>query len=137
MVLAMETEKQTPPVVGGPCQYKQYQGTATIISIYKKEMAKKARDSPYGGPFYQRYKVMFSFSPDQEIEEAWAQVEGRQFLLMLNNSHYPGPKFLEKYGIKQGKTFDCYLKVITKGTCTPVLIEFPTINLSDYFENEN
>jgi len=53
---------------------------------------------------------------------------------MLKNSGYPGPKFLEKYGIEAGKSFECHLKVIVKGTCTPILFEFPTIDLRDYFE---
>ncbi len=52
-----------------------------------------------------------------------------------NPPSYPGPQFLEKYGIGVGKVFDCYLKVIIKGTCTPMLFEFPSIRLDDYFEN--
>jgi hypothetical protein len=134
IALALATEKPRH-VVGGPCEYRQYQGKATIVSIRKREVSKKERASLDERPCHQRYEVKFSFSPDEEIEEAYAQVEGRHYPLTLTNSSYPGPDFLEKYGIELGKTFDCYLKVITKGSCTPLLFEFPGIDLSDYFES--
>jgi len=109
-------------VVGGSCQYKKYKGRAEIISITKKGVP----DS---------YEVKFSFHSDQEIKETFAQTKGREFPLMLSNFSHPGPKFLEKYGIEVGRVFDCYLNVITKGTCTPIIFEFPSINLDDYIEN--
>lgn len=114
-------------LVGGQCEYKVYEGRAKIISI-----AKRSESDNYP---YERYEVKFIFTPDHEIKEAYAQTEGKEFLLLLTNSSYPGPKFLEKYSIKTGKVFACYLKVIIKGTCTPVLFEFPDIKLDDYFEN--
>ncbi|MDH5767867.1 MAG: hypothetical protein OEZ31_02750 [Nitrospirota bacterium] len=109
-------------VIGGPCEYTQYKGHAKIVSITKINE-------------HERYEVKFLFVPDQEIKESYAQTEGKEFLLMLRNFSYPGPQFLEKYGIGVGKVFDCYLKVIIKGTCTPMLFEFPSIRLDDYFEN--
>ena len=125
----LAAEKSAPRVVGGPCEYKQYKGQATITSIRKKELPEN-----YGGPSYESYEVKFSFFSEKEIKEAHGQVKGREYILMLTNSWYPGPKFLEKYRIKAGKSFECYLKVIIRGTCTPVLFDFPTIDLSDYFE---
>lgn len=125
----LAAEKSAPRIVGGPCEYKQYKGQATITSIRKKEMPEN-----YGGPSYESYEVKFSFSPEEEIEEAHGQVNQREYILMLTNSWHPGPKFLEKYRIKVGKSFECYLKVIVRGTCTPVLFDFPTIDLGDYFE---
>ena len=125
----LAAEKSAPRVVGGPCEYKQYKGQATITSIRKKELPEN-----YGGPSYESYEVKFSFFSEKEIKEAHGQVKGREYILMLTNSWYPGPKFLEKYRIKVGKSFECYLKVIIRGTCTLVLFYFPTIDLSDYFE---
>jgi len=131
-VSALESLKKdsTSRVVGGPCEYKEYKGTARIISIRHKTMPKT-----HGGFSYEPYEVKFSFHPDERIEESFAQVEGREYTLMLNNSWYPGPKFLHKYGIEVGAYFDCGLNVITKGSCTPIIFDFPDINLSDYFEN--
>lgn len=110
-------------VFGGQCEYKKYEGQARIISVRKKELPNES------------YEVKFCFHTDEIIVEAYGQVEGKEYLLLLDNSSYPGAKFLKKYGIEKGKYFDCYLKVITRGTCTPVLFYFPTIDLSDYSEN--
>ena len=118
-------------VVGGPCEYKAYRGHAKIVSIHEKELPPKV-----GVPSNVVYEVKFSFTPHEEIKERYGQVEGKEYLLLLANSSYPGPGFLKKYGIKAGKSFECYLKVITRGTCTPVLFDFPTIDLGDYFESE-
>jgi len=115
------------PLVGGQCEYKQYEGTAEIISMTK--IARSIHDP------HERDEVKFKFVPYKRIEETFARTEGREFLLMLSNSSYPGQRFLEKYGIEVGKVFDCHLKVITKGTCTPVLFEFPSIKLDDYSVN--
>ena len=127
-VVDSAAEKSAPRVVGGPCEYRQYKGRAMIVSVRKKEMCKN-----YGEPSV-KYEVKYSFFSEEEIEETYGQVEGREYILMLTNSRYPGPEFLEKYGIEAGKSFECYLKVITRGTCTPVLFDFPTIDLGDCFE---
>ena len=119
---------RSPRVLGGPCDYKTYKGHATITHIAKKEIHRVSE------PPYQSYEVKFIFSPDEGIDEPHGRIEGREYILMLTNSRYPGPKFLEKYGIEAGKSFECHLNVIVRGTCTPILIEFPTIDLRDYFE---
>jgi hypothetical protein len=124
-----ETKISAIKTGGGPCEYKIYEGTAHIISVRKKETPKG-----YGGPSYESYEVMFVFSTDEEIQELHGKTEGKKYSMQLTNSWYLGPKFLEKYGIEEGKVFDCRLKVILKGTCTPVVFHFPDIDLSDYFE---
>ena len=113
--------------MGGSCEYRQYNGHARIVSITVKSEAHN--DS------HETYRVKFAFTSDQEIQESFAQTDGKEFVLLLNNSNYPGPRFLEKYDIQVGEVFDCLMKVIVKGVCTPVIFEFPTIKLDDYFEN--
>ena len=53
------------------------------------------------------------------------------------NSWYPGPRFLERYGIAAGKSFACTLNVISQGTCTPAVFDFQGIDRADYFESEH
>ncbi len=126
-----ESDAPPPPRTGGgPCEYKTYSGTAKIISTRIKELPK---GTP--GPSHESYEVKFLFFPDERIDEAYAQVEGKPQLLTLANSWCPGPRFLQKYGIAEGKTFDCRLKVITHGVCTPVMFAFPGIDRGDYFES--
>ena len=109
--------------MGGPCEYNQYRGKARITSI-------KGLPGPNQGR--ETFEVKFNFLPEEEIKESFARVEGREFLLLLTNSTYPEGNFLDRYQVKPGKVFDCILKVIRKGTCTPMLFDFPGINLSDY-----
>lgn len=127
----LETRKPAQKVVGGPCEYKQYKGKATIVSVRQKKLPDYCER-----PSYETYDVKFCFTPEEKGGETNAKVEEREYVLMLTNSSYPGLQFLQKYGIEVGKSFDCYLKVITKGTCTPIIFDFPTIDLGDYFENE-
>jgi len=103
------------PRVGGLCVYKQYKGDAEIVSVTQRQ--ESSGD----------YEIKFSFHPQETIQEEFARVEGRQWLLVQKDSSYLQEDFLTQYGIKVGKRLPCYLKVITKGTCTPVLFEFPTI----------
>ncbi len=115
-------------VVGGPCEYRVYQGYARITSIQKHAH----KQVGHGGVPYECYEVRFTFHPERKIEEPFARVEGREFTLLLTNGWYPGLGFLQKYAIEPGEVFDCDLHVITKGACTPVIFEFPAIDLSDY-----
>ncbi|MFO7986918.1 MAG: hypothetical protein R6U38_13745 [Desulfatiglandaceae bacterium] len=116
-------------VVGGPCQYKSYPGEAAIVSVEKKADQQETNSS---GESRDRYEVRFIFHTDQTVAEPYAGVEGKIRRLRLKNGSDPGLGFVQKYGIEVGRTFPCHLKVITRGTCTPVLFDFPTIDLGDY-----
>ena len=85
----VEVESSEPSVVGGPCEYKQYKGRAIIISIIPK-----ALPDHYTGPFYKNYELRFRFIPDEEIKEVYGKVQGKEYVLRLANSWYPGPRFL-------------------------------------------
>lgn len=74
------------------------------------------------------YDVKFSFHTDETIREGFASVQGRQWLLMKRDNTYPDSAFLKKHGIEAGRFFNCSMKVITRGTCTPVLFDFPGID---------
>ena len=43
-VFAMDLDGKKSKIVGGPCEYKTYKGSATIVSIHKKKGPKN-----YGG----------------------------------------------------------------------------------------
>jgi hypothetical protein len=112
----LAASSSSQPRVGGTCIYKQYKGDAEIVSVTQRQ----------GVPG--EYEIKFSFHPQETIQEEFARVEGRQWLIVQQDSSYPKEDFLTQYGIKVGKCLPCYLKVITKGTCTPVLFDFPTIS---------
>ena len=94
-----ESEQRPPPRIGGgPCEYKTYSGTAKIISIHIEELPKGMP-----GPPHDSYEVKFLFFPNQPIEEAYAQVQGKPQLLTLANSWYPGPQFWRNTALQKAK----------------------------------
>jgi hypothetical protein len=120
---------------GGPCEYAEYRGTATITSVGQTERSREQATN-VGGAGYEGYEVWFRFSPEAELREEWARPAAeREHPFCLMNSWYPGPRYIEKYGIKKGRSYRCTLRVITRGTCTPTIFDFPEIRRDDYFES--
>jgi hypothetical protein len=107
-------------VVGGPCSYESYPGDAEVVSV------KRGDDG---------YDVKFVFHSEKTPQETDAWVKEKTHFLLLTNGSRPKAGFLKKYGIKTGKMFPCSLEVIVKGTCTPILFQFSTIDLTDYEAN--
>lgn len=103
------------PRVGGPCAYKSYKGDAQILSV-------KPLQGSSG-----TYDVQFSFHPEAPVREDFAQTEGRKWSLTRKDSSQLTSDFISQHNIKTGKRFPCIMKVITRGTCTPVIFEFPTL----------
>jgi len=96
---------------GGRCEYAKYKGYANITFVKK--------DFPY--------KVTFTFSPLETINEPL--VRTKEYSFPLDSISCLPQEFIEMYHVQPGQVFDCYMKVITKGSCTPVLFEFPTIKV--------
>lgn len=130
---AAKTLKGRP--LGGPCEYRSYQGTATMTRIEKTERSRAQKENT-GGPGYEGYEIWFRFSTAEPIEEKWAaKSAGKEHIFLLSNSWHPGRRYIEKYALLTGAEYPCSMKVITRGTCTPVIFEFPTLKRDDYFES--
>ena len=113
--------RETGRVVGGPCSYKSYPGRAEVVSVKKADAG---------------YDVKFVFSSEKTPQETYARVEGKTHRLLLIEGSRPKLRFLKKYGIETRKVLPCNLDVIVKGTCTPTLFKFPTVDLTDYEANQ-
>jgi hypothetical protein len=111
--------EKSDTVIGGTCLYKIYPGRATIVSINSwKDVTTKERG---------RFEVKFSFEPHGKIQEDFAQVDGKTFLLYDQHLHNPDIAFINKYHIQVGQILVCNIEVISRGTCTPVIFNFPTL----------
>ena len=122
--------------VGGPCEYTEFAGTATITKI---EITDQSRQQALatGGPGYPGCEIWFSFKTSAKVSPDWARrLLEREHLFRLANSWYPGEKYIDKYGIKVENTYRCVLKVITRGTCTPAMFKFSGCKDDDYFESK-
>ena len=115
--------------VGGPCKYKQYTGKATIVSVVKKTCPKNDHM-----PRKVCFEMKFTFSSEEEIQENFAHVEGREHTVLLKNTSCLEEKIPGKYGIEKGKELHCVMNVIVKGSCTPVIFDFPAIDLKNYLD---
>jgi|GEM_PF-522020 len=123
-------ETKPAQIVGGPCSYKSYPGTAEVISVEKVYASKEAATRAGSG-----YDVRFVYYADTAPEETYVRVKGKTHSLLLTNGTRPRSGFLKKYNIAAGNTLPCELAVIVKGTCTPILFKFPTVDLTDYEAN--
>jgi hypothetical protein len=117
-------QKNSSQKVGGPCEYKDYKGKAEIVSVQKIEFG--SASTGIKNP-HESYKVTYYFYPDNKIQETFVHVESQYFVLLLPDSSYPDPVFIKRNDINPGNKFDCVLKVITKGTCNPMIFTFPTL----------
>ena len=115
--------------VGGPCTYADHPGTATILAVTPAAPGKDASAPPYPG-----MTVTYAFKAAGSLPPQGIHLAGKVPTLTLVNGWAPGRRFLEKYGIRPGAALPCVLRVITSGTCTPLLFAFPGIDLADYFE---
>lgn len=138
ILVALGMNATSEMLVGGKCSYDYYNGTCRICSILQSDES-VGQMAMLGGPGYAGYEVKYVFIPKDELPEGILDIVdkclGCNNTLLLCNSWYPGPKFLEKYNITEGAVFNCTLEVIKTGTCTPIIIELSGIERCDYFES--
>jgi hypothetical protein len=113
---------------GGECEYERLECKAKITSITQRPLLPNTNHTSY--------EVKFTVFPITLPSEKKLGIEGREFLLLLTNSNYPGSRYLKKYNISIGKVFNCSYHVITRGTCTPAFFDFQDIKLDDYFDGQ-
>jgi hypothetical protein len=114
------SETARGPLVGGPCEYKSYPGQAEIVSV--------APWAPPAAAAGERFDVKFRFIPEGPVEEPLGKAAlQRTFSLFPDREMPPDRAFIERFDIRPGKRLGCTLKVITRGTCTPILFDFPSL----------
>jgi hypothetical protein len=119
-----DSETTRGPMVGGPCEYRSYPGQAEIVSVAPMEAPAAAT----GG----RFDVKFRFIPNGTVEEPLGKAAlERTFSLLPDREMPPDRAFMEKFDIRPGKRLGCTLQVITRGTCTPILFDFPLLTPGD------
>ena len=118
------SETARGPLVGGPCEYKSYPGQAEIVSV--------APWAPPAAAAGERFDVKFRFIPEGPVEEPLGKAAlQRTFSLLPDREMPPDKAFIERFDIRPGKRLGCTLKVITRGTCTPILFDFPALTPGD------
>ena len=121
------------------CTYDEYKGQCKICSIIQTNVSIH-QEKVIGGPRCAGFEVKFEFNPVHSLpfdvyDRINKSVIGCKNVLELYNSWYPEPKFLQKYNITEGAIFNCSLKLIKSGSCSPEIIRFKDIDQQDYFES--
>jgi hypothetical protein len=108
-------------IVGGPCEYNEIPGVATIVSIKKADSSQTYCENTV--------EVLFNFVPDDPTVEyklpTWEDTNQR---LQMSGGDNPPLKWIQRYGIMEGNTYICIRSEISKGCCTPVIFEFPDLD---------
>jgi hypothetical protein len=119
------TSANSEQLDGGPCDYQRYSGSAIIAEIVP------APSGDYNCA-NQPMRIKFIFIPDDSTASAkyrFNQWSDTCQYLRINAGCNPSFAWVDKNNIKAGNTYKCFRCEETKGSCTPVVFEFPEINL--------
>jgi hypothetical protein len=105
-------------VVGGDCHYRNYRASARIAEVTRVGESADREDL---------YAIRYTVSTVERIEEGFARVTEKLFLLSIQGEESFRSRFLDSHGLRVGAAVPCVVKVIQRGACTPVIIEFPTL----------
>ena len=106
------------PIVGGPCEYDDTPGTATIVSV---QDADPAGNNCANDPV----EVIFDFTPD---DAGAADLAATGWHLTISAGENPPRAWVEDEGLTEGSEHSAIRRDITQGTCTPILYEFTEVD---------
>ncbi|MCK5169597.1 MAG: hypothetical protein KAQ75_06940 [Bacteroidales bacterium] len=110
---------------GNICEYIKYEGIAKIklISI--------APSDEYNCPNEPK-KIKFEFTPDNISDRDqynYTNYNDSANYMRINAGMNPSQLWIDNNKIEIGKEYKCFRTEIKKGTCTPVIFEFPDLDL--------
>ena len=114
-------------MVGGPCRYEAFPGKATIVSV-TPQPDNNGRSHPV--------RVTYTFRPDTPTNGDPLVKSDAVHTLTLTGGTLPEQAFVDTHGLSTGRVLPCILQRIRQGTCTPVLFDFPGIDLTDHGHTE-
>lgn len=112
-----------PNIVGGACEYNKIKGKVTILSITPAD-AKEQNCS--ADSVVVQYKFTPS-NPDDLKKYKFPDFSDTRTFLVSSSGKNPDKKWIEKFEVKVGNTYDATRDEITTGTCTPYMIMIPEL----------
>jgi hypothetical protein len=124
-----ESEKSTDTnkMVGGPCTYTEFRGTATITTI------EDAPADDYNCANNPKL-VSYSFTPNEaeaSSDYKFTNVADSDQSLKILGGKNPAQTWLESNGVQIGNTYTCVRAEIQSGTCTPVIFTIKDLDLTN------
>jgi len=118
LLLVLIPTCRTEVRVGGPCEYEDTPGMATIVSVESAPTnALNCTNNPV--------EVIFDFQPD---EPARVNLAATGHTFTIGEGVNPPLSWVQAEGLTPGTQHACIRRDITKGTCTPVLYQFPDVD---------
>jgi hypothetical protein len=115
-------------IVGGGCSYTETSGQATVLSL---NAAGAAQNNCGKDPV----EVVVNFAPSDPVQANEATDKNVQ--VTVGDGKNPPRGYITSKGFAVGATIACSRKIIKSGACTPILYEFPGIDLTDYVTSCN
>ena len=107
-----------PPIFGGPCEYTDTPGVATIVSVESAgPHALNCSNDPV--------EVIFDYQPD-DPKSGESAVTG--LLLTISEGVNPSRAWVESEGLTVGSKHACTRRDIASGTCSPLLFDFTEVD---------
>lgn len=116
--------------VGGPCSYAKIPGVITITAI---EPAPGDENNCKDA-----VKVFFTFTPTDPAagkKYAFPNWSDEKQVFTVGGGANPNRDWVKSKGMTVGAKFDASRNEILSGTCTPVIFEFTSIDVSDFTQN--
>lgn len=109
-------------IVGGACSYTETPGEATVVSLNN---ATAGQNDCNNDPV----EVVFNFTPSDPLKANAAT--DKNVHLTVGDGKNPSRSYIASKGFAVGATLKCSRKTIISGTCTPIVFDFPDLDLSD------
>lgn len=113
----------TNRMVGGPCTYTEFTGTATITAI------EDAPADDYNCANNPKL-VLYTFTAEASSNYTFANVADTDQSLKILGGKNPAQTWLENNGVQVGNTYACVRSEIQSGTCTPVIFTIKDLDLT-------
>jgi hypothetical protein len=127
LLAACGDDSRGTPLDGGNCEYVDHLGTATIVST---------DPAPAGGNnCLNAVEVVFDFAPNGTSGYIFPQWPDEGNLLTVGDGKNPPATWVAEKGLTPGSEHDAVRREIVIGTCTPVLFEFPDLDLTGWEED--
>lgn len=137
-----KTEREVPLDVpgGGGCSYNHFPGICTITSIdpatnpfNPKEVYRDSYENVPG------LEVHFTFRPSANsfLKGVPEHYTKQIYSLYPGATDIVGPKFIKTFGLYPGEKYACTMSIETRGTCTPVSVDFDKLTdkaLKTYYD---
>lgn len=113
--------------IGGPCEYVEIQGRATILEV------KQAPADGYN--CHDAVEVVYTFEPDDASKTRDyrfpVHVDARR-RFTVGAGMNPSRQWALRAGLVPGSTHHCIRKEIVRGACAPVVFVFPNIDTTGW-----